>query len=97
MQESVFMHKGPTAVMNSRMNQAKSEEEKKERKRDRKDRGQEYDCEARSLDLLCGSQLHYALGYEMLLCLFFMWMKLSIKIIYVSYLNFFNKVIINIR
>ena len=41
MQESVSMHKSPTPVRHSRMNQARSEEEEKERKRDRKDRGQE--------------------------------------------------------
>ena len=35
------MHKSPTPVRHSRMNQAMSEEEEKERKRDRKDRGQE--------------------------------------------------------
>ena len=40
MQESVFMHKSPTPVRHSRMNQARSEEEEK---RDRKDRGQEAD------------------------------------------------------
>ena len=39
MQESVSMHKIPTPVRHSRMNQAMSEEEEKERKRDRKDRG----------------------------------------------------------
>ena len=43
MQESVSMHKSPTPVRHSRMNQARSEEEEKERKRDRKDRGQETD------------------------------------------------------
>ena len=43
MQESVSMHKSPTPVRHSRMNQARSEEEEKERKRDRKDRGQEAD------------------------------------------------------
>ena len=43
MQESVFMHKSPTPLRQSRMNQARSEEEEKERKRDRKDRGQEAD------------------------------------------------------
>ena len=43
MQESVSMHKNPTPVRHSRMNQARSEEEEKERKRDRKDRGQEAD------------------------------------------------------
>ena len=46
MQESVSMHKSPTPLMalkQSRMNQARSEEEVKERKRDRKDRGQEAD------------------------------------------------------
>ena len=43
MQESVSMHKSPTPVRQSRMNQAMSEEEEKERKRDRKDRGQEAD------------------------------------------------------
>ena len=41
MQESVFMHKSPTPVRHSRMNQARSEEEEKERTKDRKDRGQE--------------------------------------------------------
>ena len=43
MQESVSMHKSPTPLRHSRMNQARSEEEEKERKRDRKDRGQEAD------------------------------------------------------
>ena len=43
MQESVSMHKSPTPVMHSRMNQATWEGEEKERKRDRKDRGQEAD------------------------------------------------------
>ena len=43
MQESVSMHKSPTPLRQSRMNQARSEEEGKERKRDRKDRGQEAD------------------------------------------------------
>ena len=43
MQESVSMHKSPTPIRHSRMNQARSEEEEKERKRDRKDRGQEAD------------------------------------------------------
>ena len=43
MQESVSMHKSPTPLKHSRMNQARSEEEEKERKRDRKDRGQEAD------------------------------------------------------
>ena len=43
MQESVSMHKSPTPVRHSRMNQARSEEEEKARKRDRKDRGQEAD------------------------------------------------------
>ena len=43
MQESVSMHKSPTPVRQSRMNQARSAEEGKERKRDRKDRGQEDD------------------------------------------------------
>ena len=43
MQESVSMHKSPTPVMHSRMNQARLEEEEKERKRDRKDRDQEAD------------------------------------------------------
>ena len=38
MQESVSMHKSPTPVRHSRMNQARSEEEEKERKRDRKER-----------------------------------------------------------
>ena len=42
MQESVSMHKSPTLLRQSRMNQARSEEEEKER-RDRKDRGQEAD------------------------------------------------------
>ena len=37
------MHKNPTPVRHSGMNQARSEEEEKERKRDRKDRGQEAD------------------------------------------------------
>ena len=41
MQESVSMHKSPTPVRHSRMNQARSEEEKK--KRDRKYRCQEAD------------------------------------------------------
>ena len=39
MQESVSMHKNPTPVRYSSMNQARSEEEEKERKRDRKDGG----------------------------------------------------------
>ena len=39
MQESVSMHKSPTPLRQSRMNQARSEEEEK----DRKDRGQEAD------------------------------------------------------
>ena len=43
MQESVSMHKSPTPLRQSRMNQARSEEEEKERKRDRKERGQEAD------------------------------------------------------
>ena len=43
MQESVSMHKSPTSLRQSRMNQARSEEEEKERKKDRKDRGQEAD------------------------------------------------------
>ena len=43
MQESVSMHKSPTPLRQSRMNQARSEEEEKERMRDRKDRGQEAD------------------------------------------------------
>ena len=43
MQESVSMHKRPTPLGHSRMNQARSEEEEKERKRDRKDRGQKAD------------------------------------------------------
>ena len=43
MQESVSMHKSPTQLRQSRMNQARSEEEEKERKRNRKDRGQEAD------------------------------------------------------
>ena len=43
MQESVSMHKSPTPVRHSRMNQARSAEDEKERKRDRKDRGQEAD------------------------------------------------------
>ena len=42
-QESVSMHKSPTPLRHSRMNQARSEEKEKERKRDRKDRGQEAD------------------------------------------------------
>ena len=37
MQESVSMHKSPTPVRHSRMNQAREEEEEKERKRDRKE------------------------------------------------------------
>ena len=49
MQESVSMHKSPTPVRHSRMNQARSEEEEKERKRDRKDRGQEADGKRGSL------------------------------------------------
>ena len=40
MQESVSMHKSPTHLRHSRMNQASPEEEEK---RDRKDRGQEAD------------------------------------------------------
>ena len=43
MQESVSIHKTPTPLRHSRLNQARSEEEEKERKRDRKDRGQEAD------------------------------------------------------
>ena len=43
MQESVSMHKSPTPVRHSRMNQAMLEEEEKDRKRDRKDRRQEAD------------------------------------------------------
>ena len=43
MQESVSMHKSPTLLRQSRMNQARLEEEEKERKRDRKDGGQEAD------------------------------------------------------
>ena len=43
MQESVSMHKSPTPVRHSSMNQARSEENEKERKRDRKDRKQEAD------------------------------------------------------
>ena len=43
MQERVSMHKSPTPLRQSRMNQARSEEEEKERKKDRKDRGQEAD------------------------------------------------------
>ena len=39
-QESVSMHKRPTPVRHSCMNQARSEKDKKERKRDRKDRSQ---------------------------------------------------------
>ena len=42
-QESVTMHKSPTPLRHSSMNQARSEEKEKERKRDRKDRGQEAD------------------------------------------------------
>ena len=42
MQESVSMNKSPTPLRQSRMNQARLEEEEKE-KRDRKDRGQEAD------------------------------------------------------
>ena len=49
MQESMSIHKNPTAVRHSRMNQARSEEEEKERKRDRKDRGQEADGKKGSL------------------------------------------------
>ena len=49
MQESVSMHKSPTPLRQSRMNQARSEEEEKERKRDRKDRGQEADGKKGSL------------------------------------------------
>ena len=41
--KNVSMHKSPTPVRHSRMNQARSEEEEKEWKRDRKDRGQEAD------------------------------------------------------
>ena len=41
MQESVSMHKSPTPLRHSHMNQARLEEEEKERKRDSKDRGQE--------------------------------------------------------
>ena len=43
MQESVSMHKSPTPVSHSRMNQARSEEEEKKMKIDRKDREQEAD------------------------------------------------------
>ena len=43
MQESVSMHKSPNPFRQSRMNQARSEEEDKKRKRDRKDRDQEAD------------------------------------------------------
>ena len=43
MQERMSMHKSPTPVRHSRMNQARSEEEEKERKTGRKDRGQEAD------------------------------------------------------
>ena len=43
MQESVSMHKSPTHLRHSRMNQERSDEKEKERKRDRKDRGQEAD------------------------------------------------------
>ena len=43
MQESVSMHKSPTTVRHSRMNQARLDEEEKDRKRGRKDRGQEAD------------------------------------------------------
>ena len=43
MQESVSMHKSPTPVRHSRMNQARLEKEEKERKRGKKDRGQEAD------------------------------------------------------
>ena len=43
MQESVSMHKSPTPIRHSRMNQARSEKVEKKRKRDRKDRGQEAD------------------------------------------------------
>ena len=49
MQESVSMHKSPTPLRYSRMNQERSEEEEKERKRDRKDRGQEADGKKGSL------------------------------------------------
>ena len=41
--KKVSMHKSPTPLRHSRMNQARSEGEEKERKRDRKDRGQEAD------------------------------------------------------
>ena len=43
MQENVSMHKSPTPVSYSRMNQARLEEEEKERKKDRKDGWQEAD------------------------------------------------------
>ena len=43
MQESVSMHKSPTQVRHSRMNQVRLEEEENESKRDRKDRGLEDD------------------------------------------------------
>ena len=43
MQKSVSMHKSPTPLRQSRMNQARLEEEEREKKRDRKDRGQEAD------------------------------------------------------
>ena len=43
MQESVSMHKSPTPVRYSRINQSRWEEGENERKRDRKDRGQEAD------------------------------------------------------
>ena len=49
MQESMSIHKNPTAVRHSRMNQARSEEEEKEGKKDRKDRGQEADGKKGSL------------------------------------------------
>ena len=49
MQESVSMHKRLTPIRQSRMNQARSEEEEKESKRDSKDIGQEADGKKSSL------------------------------------------------
>ena len=43
MQENVSIHKSPTPVRHSRMNQVRSEEEESESKRERKDRGLEDD------------------------------------------------------
>ena len=44
----VSMHKSPTPIRHSRMNQARSEKDEKEGKRERKDRGQVADGKKRS-------------------------------------------------